>query len=292
MSNPFYEQTGRYAAPRSLKFFLGGVALLTFLAAFFPSLSVILGLSTEGIDRFFYWQWLTYSFFEPSPRGLDGSLFIQLGFTLYLLWIFGSSLAEHFGARRFFSLFLGSALFSGLAAWMTLKTIHLQTLYISPAPALYACLFAWTILNAQAKILLFFTIPLSARVALYVLLGAAFLIYLSQRDFPSLAAMAISLFYAYLFTVLSQQILSPFSFLHPFERILIKILSKIKSWRIKKPKIYRSSKIFDIHSGKPILDDEDFLDSMLTRISLYGETCLSPEEKKRMDEIASRRKRK
>ncbi len=291
MSNPFYEQRGALASPKSLKIFLGFVSVLTLLAAFFPALSAILGLSTAGISGFFFWQWLSYSFFEPSPQGvLSGSLFIQLGFTLYLLWIFGSSLIERLGERRFFSLFLGSALMGGLAAWGTLKALHLPALFISPAPALYACLFSWTILNAQTKVLLFFTIPLNAGIALYVLLGITFFIYLSEAHWTALAAMLSSMIYAYLFAVFSQRILSPFSWLHPFERFLIKA-ADIRLWRVKKTKIYCSSKIFDIHSGKPILDDEAFLDSMLTRISLYGETCLTPEEKKRMDEISSKRRR-
>lgn len=291
MSNPFCRPTSSSASPLSLKFLLGGMAFLTLACAFFPPLSSFFGLSQEGIDHFFFWQWLTYSFFESSPRGFDGSLFIQLGFSLYMIWIFGTSLIERLGLGRFFFLFFGSALFGGLGAWAILKIFHLPFLFINPAPALYGCLFAWTLLNAGSTILLFFTIPFNAARALYVLIAIALLISLAQRDWAVLAAFLFSLFYAYLFTLLSNQIRSPFSFLHRFESTLLRVYSQLKSWTQKKPKIYRSSKIYDIHSGKPILDDEQFLDTMLTQISLYGENRLSPEERKRMDEISKNRKR-
>lgn len=291
MSNPFYQRTSSSEALRPLKFLLGAVAFFTLGSAFFPKIAFILGLSQEGISRFFFWQWLTYSFFEPAPRGLDGSLLIQLGFTLYLTWIFGSSLIERLGVRRFFFLFFGCALFGGLGAWSVLKIFHLPTLFISPSPALYGCLFAWTLLNAGSTVLLFFTFPVNAAKALYILIGFALFFDALQGNWPALAALSASLAYAYFFTLLCNQIRSPLSFLRPFETALLKGYSKLKSWTQKKPKIYRSSKIYDIHSGKPILDDEQFLDAMLTRISLYGEDCLSPQELKRMDEISKNRKR-
>lgn len=290
MSNPFVRQTS--APPRPLKILLAGITVLTFAGALWPSLSPLLGLSKEGIRHFFLWQWLSYSFFEPSAHGINGSLLIQLGFSLYLLWVFGASLIERLGLPRFFCLLSGSAFFGGLGAWTLLETLQMPTLFIGPAAALYGCLFAWTLLNAQAKLLLFAVLPLNASIALYFLIAITFLIDLSQSNWPALGAFFASLVYAYFFSLLCCKVHSPFRFLFPFEKLLFKIVGSFAKWPRKTPKIYRSSKIYDIRSGKPILDDEQFLDAMLTRISLYGENALSPEEKSRMNDISRGRKRK
>ena len=44
-----------------------------------------------------------------------------------------------------------------------------------------------------------------------------------------------------------------------------------------KDKFYHPTKIFDFRSGQPVLDDDQFMDAMLARISLYGENSLTPE---------------
>ena len=251
-----------------------------------------MGLSRLGIDQFFYWQWATYFLIQPSVQGISFSLFLQLGLSLYLIWIFGTSLMERLGQTKFFALFLGSALAAGLAAWGALEAGRSSHLFLGPSAPLYACLFAWTLLNENASILLFFAVPIKARSALYVLLGGAFFIYISQSDWPSVAALFAAIAYAYLFILITCRIRSPFPFLHPFERALMRCQNKEFPWGKKKNPTYHASKIYDIRSGEPILNDEQFMDAMLTRISLYGEDSLSSENRKRMTEISHRKKNK
>ena len=292
MSNPFYQQLSPTPTPKWLNFFLALMTIATLASAFFPQFTPLFGLSEEGIDRFFYWQWLSYALFEPSSGGLSFSLIIQLGFSLYLLWIFGRSVIDRLGPARFISLFLGSAMIGGLAAWGLLKTFHTPLVFIDPRPALYGCMFAWTILNANATVLLFFAVPFNACRALYVFLGISLLIDLSHGNWPAGVALLAALAYAYLFTLISCQMLSPFSFMHPLEKIIIRASSRLKRWPGKSEQVYHSSKIYDIRSGKPVLDDEQFMDAMLTRISLYGEESLSPEDRKRMEQISARKRKK
>ncbi len=61
-------------------------------------------------------------------------------------------------------------------------------------------------------------------------------------------------------------------------------------WGKKRQLPYRHSKIYDIKSGEPLLDDDQFMDAMLDQISRYGEESLTPAEKKRMKEISEKKK--
>ncbi len=291
MSNPFYQQMSPTDTPKRLKFFLALMTTFTLGPAFFPQFTPFLALSQEGIDRFYFWQWISYGLFEPSSGGLSFALIIQLAFSLYVLWIFGRSLIDRLGLPRFLAIFLGAALVGGLTASRLLSALNSPRLFINSAPPLYACLFAWTLLNANATVFLFFAIPLNACRALYVFLGISLLIDLSHGDWPSAAALAAALAYTYFFTLAACQMLSPFSFLHRFEKAFIRFSSRLKRWPQKTPQTYRSSKIYDIRSGRPVLDDEQFMDAMLTRISLYGEESISPEDKRRMEQISQRKKK-
>jgi len=49
------------------------------------------------------------------------------------------------------------------------------------------------------------------------------------------------------------------------------------------------NKVVDFKTGQPILDDDQFMDAMLARISLYGESVLTPDEKNRMRKISERK---
>jgi hypothetical protein len=156
--------------------------------------------------------------------------------------------------------------------------------FAGSSPALYAILIAWVFLNAEAQLLLFFAFPLKARWLLLSLIGANLLIDFSNSNWPSLFALSGSAIYAYLFTLIAWRTKSPFPFLHRFEEKVLRLLERSK----KSP----PSKIYDIQSGKPVPDDDAFMDAMLTRISLHGENSLSREEKKRMQEISRRKTRK
>jgi hypothetical protein len=78
----------------------------------------------------------------------------------------------------------------------------------------------------------------------------------------------------------------PFSFLYPLERLGLRLFE-----RKKEDKTYKNAKIFDIHSGEPLLSDDEFMDSLLARISKYGEEVLTPEGRKRMGETPERKSR-
>jgi hypothetical protein len=79
---------------------------------------------------------------------------------------------------------------------------------------------------------------------------------------------------------------SPFTFLFQFENALLRAIERLHHLR---EKSIPQSKIYDIKSGEPIGSDEQFMDAMLARISLYGEETLTAEEKQRMVEISKKK---
>jgi hypothetical protein len=63
-------------------------------------------------------------------------------------------------------------------------------------------------------------------------------------------------------------------------------LPQLFTW---KEKFHSTTKIYDFRSGLPKLNDEQFMDAMLARISRYGKDSLSPEETERMKKISEKK---
>ncbi|MBS0625867.1 MAG: rhomboid family intramembrane serine protease [Verrucomicrobia bacterium] len=263
MSNRFYNWTRPAPAPKPLKVILGAIATLTLAAAALPQLALYFGLSSAGISQNFYWQWFTYFLIEPGPISL--SLLLQLGLTLYLGWIFGTSLLDRLGYSKLSGLFFGAVLAGGLGAWGAQELLHLPTLFSGPTAPLYGLLLAWTLLNPQTEILLFFAIPLKARTALFVLIGSTLFIDLTNGQWIHLASVSFSMTYSLIFTRAAFQ-----TFTWGRKRVL-------------------SPKVYDIASGQPVQNDDEFMDSMLARISQHGEDSLTPSERMRMTQISYRK---
>lgn len=259
------------ATPLPLKILLLSLAISAPLSPFtFPYLA----LSASGIDHLYLWQFLTYPFVCPFPSGI-----LHLAFNLFLIWTFGASLMERLHPKTFFLLFFGSTLLSGLTAWLGQLTFH-ATPFFGSSPPLYALLTAWVILNPEAELLLFFTLPVKARNLLLGLIGLNLLIDLSRSDWIPLFAFTPAILFAYFFTILACRTRSSFRFLAGFENWIL---------RARSAKPAPQSKIYDIKSGQPNLSDEKFMDAMLARISLHGEESLTPEERKRMQKISEKK---
>lgn len=261
----------------SLKVLISTTIGLSLLALFIPQLSGWLALSWTGIGRLYLWQLLTYILIEPGPASFN--FFLQLGFNMYILWMFGSSLIERSRPALFFSLYFGAALIAALAS---LAFPH--AILAGSTNAVYAILVAWMMVNPGAQLLLFFSIPFKAHWLIVILIGISLFIDLAANNWPAFATLAVSIFFGYLFALIAWRQQSPFLFLHPFERKVLRMLEK------KQVQPYRHSKIYDIKSGEPLLDDEQFMDAMLDRISRHGEGSLTSAEKKRMQAISEKKK--
>jgi membrane associated rhomboid family serine protease len=252
---------------------------ISLLGAFVPQIQILLALSWSGISHFFLWQLITHVFVEPGPISLG--FFLQLGFNMYILWMFGSILIERAHTRHFLTLYLGAALLTGLTA---LAFPH--PLLAGSTNAVYAILVAWMMLNPNSQLLLFFALPFKAHWLIIGLVGFTLFLDLSAANWLGSATLAVSVLYSYLFSLIVWREQSPFPALYPFERKALRLLE-----RKKKHQPYQHTKIYDIKSGNPVLDDDQFMDAMLDQISRHGEGSLSAAEQKRMKSISERKKK-
>ncbi len=263
----------------------GGLSLLSSIMMsmghLFPQL--LLTLSTWGMQHFFLWQLVTYIFVQPVPLSL--TFFINLFFSLYLIWMIGSAIFTSRGARSFYILYFGGTLAAGLAAYAFLP--HGQIFAGNGAP-LFALLLAWVFLFPEIRIYVFLTFPVKAKYLVGGYLGIRFLLDLTQGQFFSCAAYLASALVGYLYALLFWEIQSPYAFMHPFEGILLRTKTLVKNSFQSEG---NSSKIFDFKTGKPVFNDEAFMDDCLAKISREGKGSLTFMEKWRMKRIAKRRSR-
>lgn len=262
----------------SLKILIFITLGLSLAAGFIPQLYNWLALSWAGIEKFYLWQLITYILLEKGP--LSFGFFVTLAFNMYILWMFGSSLIERSHTRLFFFLYLGAALLGGCSA-----LIIPHSILASSTNAVYAILVSWMMLNPGSQLLLFFTLPFKAHWLILGLIAMTFLFDLSNANWAEAISLAVACLYSYLFALVIWREPGPFPFLRRFEKRIFQFLE-----RQKKHETYRHSKIYDIKSGAPVLDDDPFMDAMLDRISRHGEESLTPEEKKRMQEISKKKK--
>ena len=105
------------------------------------------------------------------------------------------------------------------------------------------------------------------------------------RHWASFFADLAGILFGYLFCVIAEKATTSWRLLSPLEKNLHLAIERLHT-----PKQASTGpKIFDFHTGVPVLDDDQFMDAMLARISLYGEEILTPEEKNRMRKISERK---
>lgn len=277
-------QWGPTETPNTLLYLIAITASLSIGATLFNPLfhyfdltgpESFFGLSWYGIEHFYLWQLFTYFFTQNSGfSGISFSYLLHLCFNLYLLWTFGSSIIERIGITRFFKLYFISGILAGIAGLAMMKlTSHYMVLNGSGAPILALFTF-WTLLYSDAEIRLFYLLPVNPRALLLGVVIGIFVIYFSQLDFVSLVVYWTAMITGYLYAVISQRLRSPFSYLKRFEDFVLKSFKN-------------ENKIVDIAEG---MDDDHFVDAMLSKISKNGENSLSFYERQRLDKISKMKK--
>ena len=115
------------------------------------------------------WQPVTYLFLH-DPDGFSHILFNMLG-----LWMFGSDLERDWGTRRFVNFYLFCGIGAGLCdvaarfLWGHPFELHIPT--IGASGAIYGVLLAYGLLYPSRTILLWFFLPIPARVFVLILGG-------------------------------------------------------------------------------------------------------------------------
>lgn len=237
-------------------------------------------LSWWGIKNFLLWQPITYMFVQDvGVVGIQFFTLITLFFNMYILWILGSTLIDYINEKKFLWLYLGTGVLAGLTALLGMRLFGHYAPIGTPSAALLALFTVWTMMHADSQLFLFFLFPLKARWLLESLLIAILVVGLSQWDWVSILLYLSGAFYGYLFGVIFLNLSGPFAFTRNFDRIL-------RNWTRRRGGTTQS-KVYNL-KGEIELDDDAFMDQMLTKISKSGESSLTFAEKKRMDSIAKK----
>lgn len=292
---------GAQQTPKFIRMLVWTTAIITLIAACSEQLfsqllgmqgpQSVLGLSWSGIRHWYIWQPISYLFVqEVASDGISLFYLISLFLNMYLIWLIGSMLVERMGANRFAALYFLSGILAGLTALIMMPILGTFGLITGPAAALLAMCVVWTMYFPDSELTFFFLFPIQARWLLAGVIGAIALLCLSQLNFVSLFFYMSGILYGYLFGVLVLNLKSPYEFTLGLDKGLKKLGQYIQGKFSSKTSKERSSKIVDFNTGSPVLDDEAFVDAMLSKIIKQGERSLTRSERKRMDEISKKGK--
>ncbi len=247
-----------------------------------------LSLSWRGLISGYFWQPVTYLFVAAPTFSL--SLVFYFLFNALLLWTLGSSVVQQLGQSRFLRLFFFAGIAAALGGTVLMALLGAATPLAGCTPAIYAILVVWTMLYPEREVLLFLTIPVRAKTLITILFIVTGLIDVLDGAWIPLVATCSGLLYGYLYGAIACDLYGPFAISRPLDLLLGKIGQRLRIRRLSAEELSNRAKIIDLKTGKPILDDDEFIDAMLSKISQYGEASLTRPEKKRM-EVISKRKR-
>lgn len=262
----------------------------------------LFSLSWQGISHFYLWQPLTFLFMQPySPLGITFFSLISLFFSMYILWVLGTSIYALVGKWAFIRFYFICGAAAGIVALLAMPLTGKYALIAGSSPAILALLIAWSMAYPENEILLFFLIPIRAKWIAAGLACAILLVALSQWDTVALFLYFSAILFGYIYACAAWGWRSPFPAMQPIDAFLATIGLKLRKFfilphwlKFKKNKIASSSnsKIIDINTGTPIANDDAFIDQMLAKISKYGERSLTWSERRRMQQISERKRKK
>lgn len=287
--------------PKMLTRLIGAIAIISTFSALIDGFFVyflnmsgpqgLLSLSWNGLHQWYIWQPLSYLFVLSSGNaGLSLSFFLQLLFDLYILWIMGSSLIERTGTAAFLRFFYISGILTGLLTLVCMPSIHQYIELTGPTASIIGIITAWTFLHPESELLVFFLFPIKAKWLFTGLFGVTLLTNLSHLNIVGALFQIISLTIAYLYATIIWELSTPFAVTRFADSFFIKAGIKARAFisrtRSRGPVADKTNKIFDFHTGSPILDDDAFMDSILDKILKKGEKSLSWNERSRMKKIS------
>ncbi len=239
----------------------------------------ILGLWYVSAPYFHVWQPLTYMFMHAG--------FSHLFFNMFALWMFGSSLEQYWGSKRYLIYYLATGIGAGVfqeLVWWLMGTHHVLT--VGASGAVYGILlaFAWLFPNNQMFIFPF-PFPIKAKWFVLIFFGIELFEGFSRSDgvahFAHLGGM---LFGVLLILYWKNKGVDTGEGLWDGARL--------KEWwrRVTETKARREDKSYgNYHYQDPIREDkqedeeakrkEAEINRILDKIKLSGYDSLTPEEK-------------
>ena len=304
MNRSFRNQFTPSQTPKCLRYLIWSLiigslasALLNhfFLNSFmYPIAEKWIALSSSGIKHGLLWQLITYPLSSLSV-GLSFGFLVKLFFTVYLIWMIGSMVVERISVSSFLSFILLVTI--GTGALISSILYYSPSLFVLSGafPILNSFFMAWTMFYGEGTVLLFFVIPMRIRtlsMGYFVLLT---LMNLSSENYIGIVADLTGPVLTYLFAILIWNLKGPFKPLEKFDQALLNVRSFFQSSILKIGGVdlsFAKGKRYDFKTGKNIINDDEFLDAMLEKISKKGKESLSLRERWRMHRIVKRRKRR
>lgn len=252
------------------------------------------GLSWYGVRHYYIWQPFTYMFTqEAGPQGITFLFLIALFLNMYLLWLIGSMLVERIGQKKILILYFASGIVAGIATLFSMQLLDTYSIVSSPTAAIIALCVVWTMFYPDSELTFAYLFPIQARWLLAGALGALIILCITQWDILSLIFYFTAVVFGYLYGIIALGLRGPFDFSKGLDKRISAYGQSVKSKLVSK-KYYKDSgaKIVDITSGTTKLDDETFIDAMLTKIIKHGEKSLTRSERRRMDDISAKKAKK
>lgn len=263
-------------------------------ASEYTNLQKLFSLSWNGFQNFFIWQPFTYMFVHSTANYTPIFFIFHLSFNMILLWFIGTSLVEDLGSKPFLRLYFSSGIIAGLTSlffmWLTQNT----QLIAGCTPSIFAILIVWSMLFPEFELLVFLAFPMKAKWLVLGYLSIDLLVNLSDANFVISFMNLSAILVAYLYATLAWNLQSPFSSIHSLDLWLNKIGAHFRKKRQESQaitkQIYQNIKIYDFKTGEAIAKDDEFVDIMLSKVSLYGEDSLTWKERRRLKKISQRKK--
>lgn len=181
--NRMNRKLGRYAISNLMTYVVGGMAVVFIMDQFIrpasgASLSMLLSFDRAAILSGQVWRVLTFALVPPS----SGMLFTLLA--LYLFWLIGNGLENHWGAFRFNVFYFFGILTTMLAG---LLTGYATNYYLNLSMFL-----AFAMIYPDFQLMLFFVLPIKIKY-LAILDALALLWMLITASWPAKIALLVSL---------------------------------------------------------------------------------------------------
>ncbi len=211
-------------------FTLLGALLEPFTMRFWGvSLQSILSLTPLATSRYFVWQFVTSIFFIPTAT-LSFGFFLDLAFSMLILWLFGTLLYERIGSKRFIIGTLIAAITSGVSALLAMLALQEAHLYSECLPAILAVVTMWTMADPSQQLYLLFLLPLKAQWVLAIALVATILGNALDYNYVAAAGYLGAFLASYFYGLFVLDFRSPFAFMLGFDRVAKKSWYRIRSF--------------------------------------------------------------
>ena len=260
-------------------------------ASFYTYLNIspqaLLSLSLEGWRERFFWQPLTYLFVQPANYGVTFGLLINLLIISYLIWIIGTEIAVLHGSKAFLRFYLFCGVVTGIFGWIALAATQSPTV-VAGAFAMTLSLFVvFAMMYPNRELLFFFIIEIPIKILLACLVGGTLLVFVAQGDLVNLTLTVSALVTAYLYAKLAWGLNGPYYFMRRMDRFFDRVAQIVRiKWEGHRDE---NQKIVNLKEASQLQEEDEFVDSMLEKISKQGKDSLSWFEKRKLDKISQKR---